>query len=701
MTKVIIGAGISGLYTAIKLRQAKIHDVVVYDPRAGHYTRPGHLNLNVFRQAEAGTGIDAWPETKTGHIKDLERALYKKAKELGIKIENKRFIRLHEDEKKPGVVVTDDFGSEEIVEGEYVFDCTGGRREVVSAVNRLIPESPLQLKTITDLPVRNHFIAYVKISNVDWGQFERAEMLISGLPEIVGALEYARSIIKLRALGWNELKYPRVYGQQFGKEKVCVYLHAPEHLNRERYEQWVQTALECYTSPIHFAQLPASFPPKPRFMAFTSDAQALEQVSYKGRNLPIVTALGDAQIDFDYALAHGILDGMRRIDSLIEHMNIIEGKIWYFDSQDYTLDLNEQVTTHKRAVANAAERLKGSFAQALESAPLKFRRAIALTTDASEKSLMQDVLIEIEARLSYIKARQLFSECHSLAHQIRPTALDADTIDGTVRQLNRVQVELLRAYADLPKASFAKEHGDTEQLLAHLAMSWKEVGNALFRRKDNIAAMKAYQNTLYIYSLSGFSGKSLLKELPLYSNLIIAYCNEKHYSEAISLARIAVSIYEQLPESERPSSLYEKIVFNYIRAMCIQALSMHDERKIEEAQLLRDQVVHLMESHKQDLSEQNAANIKILIDRLQSKFPEIPDVTVTLERGERRSSSDADLGELQPGKKTCTEVDVEMPPVPVASSGPTSVSEVGMFKAPRPNSSQKKLPPPEQCCSMM
>ena len=419
MTKVIIGAGISGLYTAIKLRKAGVLDIVVYDPRAGHYTRPGHLNLSVFRQAEEGTGIEAWPASKTGHIKDLERSLYAKAKELGIKIENKRFIRLHEDEKKPGVVIADDTGTEEIVEGEYVFDCTGNRREVVSAVNRLIPESPLQLKPITELPVRHHFIAYVKISDSNWRQFERAEERISNLPETIDALEYARSIIKLRALGWRELKYPRIYGRQFGKEKVCVYLHEPENLSKDQYEQWVQTALETYTSPIHFAQLPASPHPKPRFMAFTSDAQALEQVSYKGRNLPIVTALGDAQIDFDYALAHGILDGMRRIDSLIEHMNIIEGRIWYFDSKDYMLELGEQVRQHKEAVANAAERLKRAFTRALELAPLKFRQAIASSTDDAEKTIMRDVLKEIEARNSYLKARQLFSDFHDRARPCR------------------------------------------------------------------------------------------------------------------------------------------------------------------------------------------------------------------------------------------------------------------------------------------
>ncbi|MFT4059555.1 MAG: NAD(P)-binding protein [Legionella sp.] len=38
MKKVIIGAGPSGLYTAIKLKKEGIHDIIIYDPRAGNYT---------------------------------------------------------------------------------------------------------------------------------------------------------------------------------------------------------------------------------------------------------------------------------------------------------------------------------------------------------------------------------------------------------------------------------------------------------------------------------------------------------------------------------------------------------------------------------------------------------------------------------------------------------------------------------------
>ncbi|MFT4059556.1 MAG: hypothetical protein QM652_08420 [Legionella sp.] len=131
--------------------------------------------------------------------------LYREAKKLGISIENKRFVRMHEDSKAPGIIVANNLNEEEIIQADYVFDCTGARREVVNAMNNVVPNSPLQLTLITEFPVKNHFLAYVKISKNDWAQFKKDNERIEKSPESLDSLSFVQSIMKLRAMEWSGL----------------------------------------------------------------------------------------------------------------------------------------------------------------------------------------------------------------------------------------------------------------------------------------------------------------------------------------------------------------------------------------------------------------------------------------------------------------------------------------------------------------
>ena len=176
---VIIGAGPAGLYAAIKFWQAGIRDIVVFDPRAGIYTRSGFLEEKIFNLAERGIG-SRFPITSQTHIKNLERYLYDKAIALGIKIEQKEFIRLYQSSSKSGVVVAekkkdsnlvpDENESEEVVLADFVFDCTGSYRAVIHEVNRLISGSPFKLSSFCDMPAPHHFMAYVKVNEPYFSQ---------------------------------------------------------------------------------------------------------------------------------------------------------------------------------------------------------------------------------------------------------------------------------------------------------------------------------------------------------------------------------------------------------------------------------------------------------------------------------------------------------------------------------------------------
>lgn len=614
MRKVIIGAGPSGLYAAIKLRKSGIRDVVVYDPREGNYTRPGHLNQNVFTRAQQGLDLDFWPKGERGHISDLEQSLYKEAKKLGIKIENKRFVRLHDDATKPGVVVAGTDGQEEIVEADYVFDCTGTRRAVVTAVNERIPDSPLQLDKITDLPVRNHFLAYVTIAKSDWLRFEMESELVKEFPDTVSALSFAQSIVKLRALGWKEFKFPRCYGMEFGEDKVCLYLHAPENLTAENYDKWVQTVLECYTKQISYKHLSAS--PKTYFLPFPASAQALKEVSHKGKNLPTVVALGDAQIDFDYSLAHGIYDGMERIDALFHHAVMFDNEIYYFDSAEYWQTINIMLREHKEAVIKEAEKVKQSFVTALDISQLKFRQALMLSNDSGEQKVISEFLKEIEERQSYEKARKAFSEIHTASYQV---VLTRDSIESVIAKLNAIQTDLLKAHAGLPEL-FAAERQEAQDRLVDLAASWKVIGNTLFKKQKLSQAIEAYKNALEIYNHNNFVGKHVLKELPIYSNMAIVYLQGKQYSEAITAAETALLIYDGSSLEEQPASLQDKIVFNLIKGLCAKAQEFIQSSKTKDAKELHRQAIKVINTHQDKLTSQTLKSVTTIIEELQQRL---------------------------------------------------------------------------------
>ena len=627
--KVVIGAGPAGLYTAIKLRKAGVKDVVVYDPRAGTYTRPGHLDYIVFEKAKRGTGANidtdllSGTSARSGHIKDLERELYSEAKRLGIRIENKRFINIIPHASKPAVVVADVLGHEEVVDADYVFDCTGTRRRVINAVNALSAEPPFKITTITDLPVKNHFIAYVRMPSNDYSRLKMAIDTYNAMGSLLtDTLTEARLFLKLRGLGWPEFKLPRLYCSSFGKRtnyhKACLYLHAPAGLRNEDYDEWVRTVIESYAPSIHFEHYPAprKYSSKPRFMSFELNAEALTRVSYKGETLPTVIALGDAQIGFDYALGHGISDGIERIDALFEHMELFDGNIQYFDAEEYLSQINLLLREHKAAVISEAERLKASFSKELGSAQYKFREAAILSLVPAEKSLFTSILAEIEARLSYIKAAAMFTTCHDATHKV---TFSSATLSTVTAKINAIHSDLLNAYTHLP-VSFISEQRHTKTLLTYLAESWKTVGNVLVKNSKHAEAIEAYKKAITIYNLPSFAGHHALNELPLYSNVVITYLKGQHFPEAIAAGKTALATYTRCEAEPKPTALYEKIVFNLLKAMCSQVKALLLIREKAEATSLRSQAEHLLQTHQTALEGENHAHITTMMHELQASL---------------------------------------------------------------------------------
>ncbi|KTD65371.1 FAD-dependent oxidoreductase [Legionella spiritensis] len=602
--KVIIGAGPAGLYLAIKLRKKGIKDIVIYDPRQGIYTRPGHLNESAFRRAEKRINKSFWSKD-IGHIKDFERQLYEEVKRLNIKIESKQFVDLVDDKKSPGVIVEDIEGISEIVEADYVFDCTGSSRVVLNAVNNMSTTPPFTLKSIGDVPETHHFLAYVYMDKNDLMLInsisqDREKFLQSQSPK-----KYAKLMVGFHELGWKEMYFPRCYGVPFGKGKVCLYMQAPEKLESGQYDDWVQIVLDSREAGLQYKHLPPSkkYEKKPRFLPFISHNKMLTNVSYYREGLPKVIAIGDAQIDPDYYLAHGIYNGMDRIDALLESMDIFDGHIWTYCEEDYNYSLNELLREHQQDVIEEGEQQKKQAIDALMLAKGKLQDAIPLY-EGSMRNTLELMLARVKVRILFVEIHELFDDIHY--HPSGNLKTDCKHPESLHTNLTKIDQGICAVIKALPP-EYALEHSIAKTMFLQLGGSWKALGNAFYKQKQWELAIEAYRHSLAVYQSGEMTSLSQSSEVPLWSNLSIVYYNNKDFMGAIEAGKNAVNRVLSLANTPEavPPNLHEKIVFNLNKAICAQAKVLHVlDRHVEAEQFLKD-AQQLLEDHYSVFSTKN------------------------------------------------------------------------------------------------
>lgn len=224
-------------------------------------------------------------------------------------------------------------------------------------------------------------------------------------------LDFSRNIVKLHNFGWNEFIIPRCYGASFGAEKACLYMEMPDNLAKEQHGEWFETVIKLYCSDASYQHIAKSkkYANKPCFIAFSLTADALEKMSYSGKNLPTVIALGDAQIDSDYFLGNGIYGGIFRIDALLTAMTIVNGEIHSFDQNVYMDAIEGFLVEHKNAITESAVKTKDSFISARASAKPRLECALNLTNNPSEKNdfikLLKKLNHGLKLRVEYLIKR--------------------------------------------------------------------------------------------------------------------------------------------------------------------------------------------------------------------------------------------------------------------------------------------------------
>lgn len=525
----IIGAGPIGLYLAEQLKKAGLHAIAIYDPRAGVYTRPGHVNRDLlfWLAPELGRRISdkaAW------HIKDIERLLFERIKQSNITVEQKKFVRFHEGAGNKGIVLQNLEGNEEVVECDFVFDCTGSQRSLIHEINRVVPTPPFTLQSISsDVRIKRHIIAYGAMSEQQLRQLNEKPLLSL---ELYTTQEYLQGIEKLRRLGWREFGFPFVYGMNFDKGKVCIYSECPDGLTPEDYELWINTVIEAVTSrsDITFSQLPPSkkYASKPRLVTFNVEPMELLQAAYHSANFPTVIPMGDAQIDPNYTLAHGIKDGLSRVQKFIEHIITVNGCIVYFDGDEYREAIKLMMLEHKRSIIVSYAARAIQLDKALLIAESAYRTAADVATSQSEKEHYHEQLKEIAARIAYQKTNKQFNV---LVDSTGAISFSKKPLDDLTIELMDLSDLLTTARSELPPSFITEDRTILKEQ----------------------AALTFYQHSTDL-------NKYQTQKQTLLSNLIICYCRLTDYKTAIGLGLNALN--DASSSNDDLIILYKKNTFN-------------------------------------------------------------------------------------------------------------------------------------------
>ena len=350
----IMGAGPIGLYTAILLKtQYPDLDVRVFDKNADRYARPGviaEMALTTINTSFEKIGIPPLVVNECGgtpkaiYIRDLQRALYDKAREFGVAIIAENYVGLDTTDKAP--ITQHPSGSQSKQSPcNLLIDCTGERRAVMSSFQRAQP--------IATNPVPNHFVAYIDVNHANDTKIHssirvKADALRTSGIESISAAELQKRVLtnfenlsRFRSeTGWKEFEPPKIDIRRWDKPRedvadctagYCLYFETPdfsgseeeeeevdEEMLADRHRAYVRSLLRFYTGEdIDFYPCiePGTFQP------FSVQPKKLETLVDNTQGFPVI-ALGDSFMSAEYTQGTGVRNGVECVNGLISSLEI-------------------------------------------------------------------------------------------------------------------------------------------------------------------------------------------------------------------------------------------------------------------------------------------------------------------------------------------------------------------------------------------
>ncbi|KTC85808.1 FAD-dependent oxidoreductase [Legionella drozanskii] len=392
MPIIIAGSGPVGLYTAILLAK-KGYPVQVIDKYVDNFTRPGVVAIQagetIARQLKR-IGIDveiplAASSPETYYISDIQRVLYKKAKDLGVIFTKANFKSI----KSNAVEVE---GTTNLIPCDMLIDCTGENRQVVNYIISNKAPAPFTISKIATNPVKTNFIAFITLSNED------AELLRSYNSK-ANPVNTVLQFESLREQGWtmNDIPHWDIRRWEYSeKEKrFCCYFEMPDELARAPElpkKEWLATMLKLKTGKTIDFEIEGGSTLK--FSSFYVDPHQVENPILEAGPYPFpVVACGDALMSAEYRKGTGIYNGIVCANGLVNATRFNEGKI-QVNSQAFYTTMTDYVPTGNQIEAHIREVKQAYQSRLNKLSDIKIHKETLATFFAAHASSPEDETIK-------------------------------------------------------------------------------------------------------------------------------------------------------------------------------------------------------------------------------------------------------------------------------------------------------------------